>query len=75
MDPLDKLELIIKGTIKQKKVDYERGKDKHSNLYLLGLQANIDTLSWVWAEIDAIKRNAPHVTDEIVLKMYGSNYS
>ncbi len=41
------------------------------NLYLLRVQSSIDTLSWVWTEIDAIKRNAPHVSDEIVMKMYG----
>jgi hypothetical protein len=72
MDPLDKLELIIKGTISQKKKERERGKDNHSSLYILGLDHDIDTLSWVWTEIESIRRNAPAVSDEIVLKMYAA---
>lgn len=70
MDPLDKLEIIIEAEIKDKKAEREKGKDKHSSLYILGLDHEIDTLSWVWTKIDAIKRNAPSMSDEMVLKMY-----
>jgi hypothetical protein len=72
MEPLDKLELIIKGAIKQKKAQRDRGMDKHSIQYIQGLGNEIDALSWVWTKIDAIKRNHPNVSDEMIMKMYGS---
>lgn len=68
MDPLDKLELIVKDKIKEK-TEFERGKGKHNPTYLQGLQDEIDALSWVWTEIDAIKRNGPSVTDEVMEKI------
>lgn len=44
LDVLDKRELIIEGTIKQKEKERPRGKNKHSNLYILGLDHEIDAL-------------------------------
>jgi RNase P/RNase MRP subunit p30 len=65
--------MIIKGTVEQKKKERERCKDKVSSLYILGLDHQINTLSWVLTEIDAIKRNAHGVSDEIVTRMDGSS--
>ena len=70
MEPLEKLEMIVKGTLAQKKKDYEMSRYKASNLYVLGLDHEISTLQSVLCEIDAIKRNAPTKSDEMVLKMY-----
>ena len=66
MDPLDKLVLIIEGTISQKKKERERGKDKHGNLYIIGLDHEIDTLSLIRSYIGMIKRNAPSMADEMI---------
>ena len=67
--------MIVKGTLAQKKKDYEISRDKASNLYVLGLDHEISTLQSVLCEIDAIKRNAPAKSDEMVLKMYPPDQS
>jgi hypothetical protein len=71
MGPLDKLELIIKHTIGQKKKERKNSEGKHSNLYILGLDHEIDMLRVIFCDIDGIKRNVPSMSDEMVLKMYG----
>jgi hypothetical protein len=67
LDPLDKLELIIEGTINQKKNERERGKDKHSNLYIMKLDHQIDVLLLVKSYVGMIKRESPSMCDETVL--------
>lgn len=53
MDQLDKLEIIIKAEIKEKKAEFERSKEIHSSVYVDGLRQQIDVLSWaltiVWS--------------------------
>jgi hypothetical protein len=71
MDQLDKPEMIILGMIKQKKAGRERSKDKVSILHVQRRDNEIDMPSWVWTEIDAVRRSAPGVSDEIVMKIYG----
>jgi hypothetical protein len=70
MEPMEKLEIIVEGTLMSKKRDRDISKDKTSNLYVLGLDHEINTLSWVLYQIDAIKRKHPSMSDEMVLKMY-----
>lgn len=70
-EPLDKLEMIYRGMQKQKKIERDRGRDKHSNLYILGLDHEIDMLSVVLAELKAVKENHHSVRDEIMQKIYG----
>jgi len=43
---------------------------KTSNLYIMELDHEINTLSWILTEIDGIKRNVPSMSDEMVMKMY-----
>jgi len=74
MEPLEKLELIIKYQIRRKKAEREKSKH-HSNLYILELDQEINTLSWILTEIDAIKRNVPSMSDEMVMKMYQPDQS
>lgn len=71
MDPLDKLELIVKERIRERKAESQRGRGKHNPAYLQGLDSEIDALQWVWSKIDAIRRNAPAVSDEMIQRMYG----
>ena len=71
MDPLDKLEIIVKDRIRGAKAEFESGKGRHSPLYLDAPQHEIDTLSWVWTRINAIRQNAPSVSDETIERMYG----
>lgn len=56
MDPLDKLELLVKDRIQERKSEFERGKGKHNPEYLLTLENEINALSWVSANIDSIRR-------------------
>jgi hypothetical protein len=78
MDNFEKIELIVVGKLKQKKMELERARNKDGDpygthpLYVDGLQQEVDTLSQIWCEIQAIKRNDPAVRDEMVQKMYGS---
>ncbi len=72
MEPLEKLEIIVRGRQNQKKIERGRGKDKHNRLYILGLGHEIDMLSVVLCDIDSIRRNVPSMSDEIVQKMYGA---
>lgn len=72
MEPLDKLELIIKSLIEQRKKERKNGEGKHSNLYIEGLDHEIDMLRVVLCDIDAIRRNVPNMTDEKVQRMYGA---
>lgn len=65
-------EFIPEGTITQKKKERDRGNDKHSNLYIVGLDHEIDALSLVKSYLRMIKRNAPLMADKVVTKMYCS---
>ena len=69
MEPLEKLELIIKYQIRRKNAEREKSK-YHSNLYIMELDHEINTLSWILTEIDGIKRHVPSMSDEMVMKMY-----
>ena len=75
MEPLDKLEIIIKAEIKERKAELERSGERHSALYLEALHHEIDCLGWVWTKIDNIRRNVPAVSDEMIKRMYGRQYS
>jgi hypothetical protein len=78
MDNFEKIELIVKGKLKERKAKLERARNKTSDpygsspLYVDGLQHDVDMLSIIACEIDAIKRNHPAVRDEMIQKMYGS---
>jgi hypothetical protein len=71
MDPLDKLEIIFKHEIKEKKKKFERGIGKSSDLYLGGLRNEIDALSWALTIVWNVKRNSPTATDEMIERLYG----
>jgi hypothetical protein len=79
MDNFQKIELIVKGKLKERKVKLERARNKAGDpygsnfVYIEGLQHDVDMLSIIICEIDAIKRNHPAVRDEMVKKMYGSS--
>jgi hypothetical protein len=45
LDPLDKVEIIVKHEIKNKKTEFERARIHHSPVYLDGLQHEIDAVS------------------------------
>lgn len=73
MEPLDKLQMIIEGNIRQRKTDRAKKMDKVSSLSILELDQEITTLRQVLGEIDAIKRNLTSVSDEMIEKRYGRN--
>lgn len=64
MDPLEKLKIIVKARIAEIKKEYEISKGEHSQLCLDSLNHEWDTLRWVWTRINAIKQNAPGVSDD-----------
>jgi hypothetical protein len=72
VEPIEKLEIIIKHEIRKVKAERERGIDKHSPLYIQDLSTRIDTLSWVWTKANAIMGDAPSVTDEMIQRLYGT---
>jgi hypothetical protein len=76
MDPLDKLDLILTSKIKRMKKDLHRSVNAGINpsyVYLNGVQMEIEGLETAITFLHEIKRNAPSMDDEIVLKMYGSD--
>jgi len=73
MDPLDKLEFILKGMIQKNKNEIERAKNSGMHPaypYLNGLEHEVVGLQKALARLHEIKRNAPSMSDEMVLKMY-----
>lgn len=58
--------------ISQKKKAREQGKDKHSSLYIIGLDHEIDALTLMMSYTGMIKCNAPSMSDEMITKMYCS---
>jgi hypothetical protein len=76
MDNFEKIERIVKGKLKERKAKLEIAQNKAGDpygsnpLYVDGLQHDVDMLSIIACEIDAIKRNHPAVRDEMVKKMY-----
>jgi hypothetical protein len=77
MDNFEKIELIVKGKLKERKAELERARNKAGDphgsnpVYVEGLEHEVDMLSIIACEIDAIKRNHPAVMDEMVQKMHG----
>jgi hypothetical protein len=71
MEPLEKLEMIIRGELANRKKERERANNRHGLIYVQTLDNQISMLDWVVAHIDMIKRNAFPVSDELVMKMYG----
>jgi hypothetical protein len=78
MDNFEKIELIVNGKLKERKTELKRARNKTGDpygsnpVYVEGLEHEVDTLSIIACEIEAIKRNHPAVRDEMVQKMYGS---
>lgn len=76
MDSFQKIELIVKGRLQERRnqLDWCKGAELygHSNLHVLGLEHEVSMLIRIAGDIDAIKRNHLSVRDEMVLKMYGS---
>jgi hypothetical protein len=70
MNPLDKLEIIYKDEIKNKKKQVERGNEKHSPVYVDGLRHEIDALSWALTIVWNIKSGSPSATDEMIQRSY-----
>ena len=73
MAPLDKLQMIIEGNIRKRTADRAKSADKASSLCILELDEEITTLRQVLGEIEAIRRNVPRMSDEIVQKRYGQS--
>ncbi|MEW6604479.1 MAG: hypothetical protein AB1351_07285 [Thermoproteota archaeon] len=55
MDNFEKIELIVKGKIKERKIELERSKEKHNQMYVLGLEHEVTALTRIALKIDAIK--------------------
>lgn len=70
MEPLEKLEMIIKWELAEKKRKLGNNQQA-SNFYILGLEHEIKALDVVMISINAIKRNDHSVSDEMISKMYG----
>jgi len=73
MEPLDKLEMIIRYTLKEKEWSLETSKEHTSVFYITGLEHEISLLRVLLGDIESIRRKSPDVSDEMVLKMYGSS--
>lgn len=71
MEALEKLELIVKGELAEKKRKLGNSKQA-SNFYVSGLEHEISALEVVMIAIDKIKHNHFSVSDERITKMYGS---
>jgi hypothetical protein len=74
MDPLDKLEIILRGEIakKQKEFDRARGSEiKPSSIFMHGIEHEKIGLERALWQLRAIKQNAPDVSDEVEQKLYG----
>lgn len=72
MEPLDKLETILRYMLKKKEWSLEISKEHTSVFYITGLEHEITLLREVLGDINSIRRNSPDVTDEMVTKMYGT---
>jgi hypothetical protein len=73
MDALEKLELVLSGEINKKKAALDIDRKSGSVVYTYGLENQINALEWALNQLQMIKRNAPSMSDEIVLKMYGES--
>jgi hypothetical protein len=79
MDNFTKIELIVKGKLKERKAELERCKKPEPNpyganpLYILGIEHEIIMLRRILEDIDAIKRNHHSVREEMILKMCGGS--
>jgi hypothetical protein len=65
MEQLEKLEIIVKYDLAEKKGKRENTVHS-SNLYILGLDHQISTLEEIMIAINAIKRNHYSVSDEMI---------
>jgi hypothetical protein len=72
MEPLDKLETILRYTLKKREWSLEITKEHTSVFYITGLEHEITLLREILGDINSIKRNSPDVTDEMITKMYGT---
>jgi hypothetical protein len=70
MEPLEKLDIIVKHEIKKTKAAQERSIGRHSPIYIQDLTTKIDTLGWVWTMINAVRGNMPSVADEMIKRLY-----
>lgn len=71
MEPLEKLEIIVKLDLAEKKRKRE-STNHSSNLYVLGLDHEISMLEEIVFAINAIKLNHYSVSDEMISKMFCS---
>lgn len=69
MDPLDKLDIILRYQLKRKKYTLSIGEGKHSVLVIEKLKGEIHSLEMILIELDMIKRNTPSVAEPVIEKM------
>lgn len=69
MEALEKLEMIVKWDLADKKRKLGNSKQA-SNVYVSGLEHEIKTLEVVMIAIDKLKHNHFSVSDERITKMY-----
>jgi len=69
MDPIEKLEIILRHQLKRKKYTVSIGEGKHSVLVIEKLKGEIHSLEMVLIELDMLKQNAPSVSEPVVEKM------
>ena len=75
MEPLEKLEMILRGMIQKNKQEIERAKNSGLHPaypYPNGLEHEVVGLQKALARLHEIKQNAPSMDDDIVIKMYSS---
>ena len=72
MEQLEKLEIIIKYHMAEKKQKRENSTHS-SSLYTLELDCEINMLKKIRSEIDAIKRNHHLTSEETITKLYCSD--
>jgi hypothetical protein len=71
MKPIEKLEIIVRGELRDHKLERKRAIATHGRIYIQELDNHISMLDWVLGQIGMIKRNAYPVSDDLVIRMYG----
>ena len=72
MEPIDKLEIILKRMIDIKEKEIARSEGEGhivSSVYMNGLRCERDGIKAAFWKLRAIKENSPTVSDEIIQKM------
>ena len=69
MEPIEKLDIILRYQLRKKKYTLSIGEGKHSVLVIENLKGEIHSLEMVLIELDMIMQNAPSVSEPVIEKM------